>query len=474
MSDSVVNFNPAASIPEASARMFALTGAATVGTRGPKRSLVALATSLGLDVDLSSVNATLGGQIADVLGVSWRQGMDFSGLQVTLSGMNRLLRAASESLARLSRAESLPTDRTAQQVLRAFAGFRAARSKQEAVDRLCQLAGVPPDRLGPGGKEHIWTFQDLARRFAPNLLERGLRKQELAEALCREFGVPWLRTAGSTGATVTREGLNLMLAGAERRAQVSSSAWASATEEAAELVEALQRGLPAHWDGRECVQWMRESGSTQWRQMEWPGFYFEERLREILNETFPTPPVGGPRTRFGSTVFDYASSTRVWDAKAHTAWTHAHPSDGLPAKRSASTMWLNDAWAVRECIAEQGLGFIVVDGTAGVDVTGDFRDWHRAFAESDGRPLSGYVASTGNSRPRKASWAPLLLRALWIEDIASLDSAIAAGWIVQKEQPDWGAGEARRARRDKFQCKLARADGWQVASYAWPSPTSKA
>ncbi|MEU4360493.1 hypothetical protein [Promicromonospora sp. NPDC023987] len=460
-------FNPATSIPEASARMFALTASPDAGTRGPKRSLVALAQSLGLDVDLAAVNAELGGQIAATLGTDWRPEVDYRSLQISLEGMNRVLRAASQNLAALSHATTVSSAATAAQVLKALPGFKPARRKQEAVDRICDLAGVPHDKLGPGGKEHIWTLEDLAKRLAPHLLDRKQTKHRLAAALCAEFGVPWIASAGSTGASITLEGLNLILGGAERRANVASSAWATAREEGTALVDVLRQGLPEHWDARNCIEWMRESGSTQWRQMEWAGFYFEEKVRELLNEAYPTPPVGGPRARFGSTVFDYTSPTRVWDAKAHTAKTTNIPPDGQPAKRANSTMWLNDARAVHECVAEQGLGFLIVDGLAGLDALGEFRAWHKAYAESDGRPLSGYVASTGTSRPRKATWAPLSLQAIWIENALELDAGIAGGWLVQKDQPDWGAADAKRKRNDKFQGKTDLAGQWQVASYAW-------
>ncbi|CAM3696300.1 hypothetical protein [Isoptericola cucumis] len=461
------NFNPARTIPEASARMFALAAAPDAGTRGPKRSLVALAQSLGLDVDLAAVNAVLGAQIADSLGTGWVDGVDYEGLQVTLIGMNNLLRAASASIIRLSREQSVSSTSVAE-VLLAFPAFSPAPDKQSAVNRLCDIAGVPHDALGPGGKEHTWTLRDVSRRLAPHLLDRKRTKHELAAALCEEFGVPWLDGAGSTGASITRDGLNLLLAGAERAAHVSSAGWATAAEEGTALVGALADELPDHWDGVDCIRWMREAGSTQWRQMEWFGFYFEERLRDVLNSRYPTPIVGGPRVRYGSTIFDYASPTRVWDAKAHTALTREHPWDGTaPSKRSSSEMWLNDAKAVRACVEEQGLGFIIVDGLAGLDSSGDFRAWHKAFSESDGRALRRYVASTGRSRARKAVWSPIELRAIWIEDTADLDAGIAAGWLAQKGQPDWGAGTARRARNDKFSGRPARARPWQVASHTW-------
>ncbi|WP_409141178.1 hypothetical protein [Cellulosimicrobium sp. RS] len=461
------NFNPAQTIPEASARMFALTGAPAAGTRGPKRSLVALAQSLGVDVDLQAVNAVLGEQIAEALGTPWVRGLDYVDLQVTLIGMNNLLQATSASIIRLSRQRAVASASVAE-VLQAFPGFRPASNKQAAVNRLCDVAGVPHDVLGPGGKEHTWTLRDVARRLAPQLLERRLTKHALAAALAAELGVPWLDAAGSTGASITLDGLNLLLAGAERAVGLASAAWRTATEEGSALVHALAEELPAHWDGVDCITWMRDSGSTQWRQIEWFGFYFEERLREILNARFPTPLAGGPNVRYGNTVFDYASPTRVWDAKAHTAWTRPFPWDGAaPSKRSGTEMWLNDAQAVRACVSEQGLGFLIVDGRAGLDTTGEFRAWHKSAGESGGRALSGYVASTGRSRPRKAEWTPLELRAIWIEDSAALDAGIAAGWLAQKEQPDWGTGDARRPRNDKFSAKPSKAGAWQVASHTW-------
>ncbi|GMA87478.1 hypothetical protein GCM10025868_27280 [Angustibacter aerolatus] len=176
----------------------------------------------------------------------------------------------------------------------------------------------------------------------------------------------------STEGTVTKEGLNLILAGVERRAHVTSAGWASAAEEGAALVRALGQELSDRWDGRESVTWMRENGSRQWRQTEWFGWYFEEKVRAILNDRWPTPPVGGPRVKYGSTFFDYASPTRVWDAKAHTAQQVSVPPDGRAPRNGSKFAWLNDSEAVRACVADQGLGFIIIDGLAGMDQTGAF------------------------------------------------------------------------------------------------------
>ena len=449
--------------------MFALTLGADAGTRGPRRSLLALADSLRLEVDSNAVNAIVGRQIAEALDADWLEPRDYAQYQVTLAGMNTLLRAAAENLAHLASAKTVEDARTLETILVAFPGFKPARGKQEAVNRMSDLAGVERDLLGPGGKEHIETLQHLARRFAPHILDRRQTKHSLAEALCREFRVPWTPTAVSTMGTITKQGLNMLLAGAEREAGLRSAAWATAAEEGAALVEALARDLPTHWEGRASVEWMRENGSTKWYGSEWAGWFFEEQVRVILNERYPTPPVGGPRVRYGSTEFDYASPTRVWDAKAHTAWSQPYPPGGTRPARSTSPFWLNDARAMRDCIEEQGLGFLVVDGLASLDVDGHFRDWIAAYGAEHGKKPSGYVPSTGRSRPRKVEWTPLELHAVWIENLIELDAGVAAGWLVRTPQPDWGAGDVRRPRNDKYQGKPERAQPWRVAHHAWPS-----
>jgi hypothetical protein len=370
-------------------------------------------------------------------------------------------------LTRLAEARSVESNAALRRALLAMPWFTPARSKQEAVDRLCDLARVPRYRLGPGGKEYVETFPAIAARFAPDLLGSRRNKHEWAEALAYELGVPWSPTAVSTQGTVTKEGLNLILAGVERRANVSSAAWSTAVEEGAALVAALAQQLPTVWDGRESIRWMRENGSTKWYGSEWAGWFFEEQVRVILNERYPTPPVGGPRVKYGATVFDYASPTRVWDAKAHTEWSRAHGDPDARPTRAGSPLWLNDARAMRACIEEQGLGFLIVDGLAALDPDGAFRQWIEDYGARYGKQPSGYVASTGLSRPRKVEWTPLRLRALWLDNDLELDAAIAAGLLWQRPQPDWGAGEQRRARNDKYQGRLQFAGPWTVASFEW-------
>ncbi|NEC93166.1 hypothetical protein, partial [Streptomyces sp. SID12501] len=153
----------------------------------------------------------------------------------------------------------------------------------------------------------------------------------------------------------------------------------------------------------------------------------------------------------GSTAFDYASSTRVWDAKAHTAMRVDLP-DGEPHRDSRDAVcWLNDARAMRDCIELQGLGFLVAEGLSGLDTTGEFKAWKKELGSSGGK-VREYVPSTGHSRLRKASFTPLELRAVWIEGLLDLRRAITAGWLSQSAQPNW---EGTVARNDKFKARFA-------------------
>ncbi len=85
-------------------------------------------------------------------------------------------------------------------------------------------------------------------------LDRG-SKTRLAREIATELGVTWTDTCYSTGETISLEGLNVILAGAERRlgrlGSSSAEVLATPQAEAEALVAALVDGWRAEpWDGR--------------------------------------------------------------------------------------------------------------------------------------------------------------------------------------------------------------------------------
>jgi hypothetical protein len=473
-------FLPAATPAEAVARIFSLTGAADSGTRGEKRAVLALRSALGLDIEATKTNALMGERIADALGIEWRPSY-VDRHRVNLDGLNVLLEAATEayhegSLRQL--AERRPLLLSGPR----WASFDPARSKIEAVNRISMLTGSGPEWLGPGSKEHKRVFVNLAAGLAPWIDGSRLTKPGLAEALALEFGAPWSERCVSTGDTVTLEGLNTVLAGAElylgRLGADRALLFGTAEEEGAALAAALVDGWRAKeqpdggrrvvWDARRSIRWMLDQGISEGpNQNEWQGFYYESCGRAILNAAFspnPTPP----RTRFGRTSFDY-SLRYVWDLKAHTEFQLTE--NRLHARAGQPSAPLNDQDAMAECIAEQGLGFLMVGGVGVMDESGEFLAWHRRFKAEQG--VVSKPSNSGRSRMRKSAFEPLHVTAFWFENIQALEAAKAAGQLTgfsQGAQAPDNDGDRGRSRRPKYNLNVRKSLGSpvEVARHEWP------
>jgi hypothetical protein len=457
-------FFPATTTAEAVARLFTLTGRAPDGTRGEKRALVALRDALGLDVETARTNAVLGKLLAAALDVEWVPTVFTERNTVTLDGLNALLEAATEaqlagSLRRLK--DAAPQGLTGP----GWAAFRPARSKIEAVTRIAALTNAPKEWLGPGGKEHKSVLLNLADALLPDKDLNRSSKTKLGASLSHELGVPWNDSCESTGETISLTGLNTVLAGAERHLGLLGSevtdALATPQDEGQALTAALLAGLPDDWDGRKAVTWLRAQGLRGSNDNEWQGFYGEEQAKLVLNRSF-TPRPDPPPTRFANTVFDY-SLNRVWDIKVHTE-TQVVAGQRRPAGNETQ---LNDETAVRLCVAEQGLGFLTVNGAATMDETGEFVAWHREFKGRSSTP-----SNSGVSRTRKAAFRPTSVEAFWVADTETLDAAVLAGQLAVKTQGRQAPREGRAEgapRPSKFEMRMARArDGLRVARHDWP------
>jgi hypothetical protein len=457
---------PAETEAEAIERIFALTGRAPDETRGEKRALVALRDALDLDVDLVRTNAMLGREIAVRLDVAWEAEHFTVKNKVNLDGLNALLEGATDarrrgSLQRLKNA--VPDELTGPQ----WSEFRPARSKIEAVTRIAALTNSPREWLGPGGKEHKSVLINLADRLLPDADINMSSKTKMAASIAQELGVPWTDRCESTGYTISLPGLNMILAGAERRLGLLGSevsdALATPEDEGNAMAAALLAGLPQHWDGRKAVNWLADRGLRGANDNEWQGFYGEERAKLVLSRAF-TPSDHPPRVRYGNTVFDYALNF-VWDIKVHTELQIYSDSR---TKAGKNETLLNDERATRACIAEQGLGFLIVSGAALMDATGEFVGWHRKFkfAQAGKHPAP---SNSGESRIRKSGFTPMHAEAFWVPNAEALDAAILAGRLRVKpigRQPPSAEGGKGSPRKDKFEMKMRQArEGIRVARY---------
>lgn len=444
-------FIPAQTVSEASSRIAALTGAQIEATRGEKRALLALRDALGIDVAAVRTNAVLGESLAEALGIQWDAATHTSRNTLTLDGVNAILRAATATF----RAGALR--RTSNSPAAGLNGgrwseFRPARTKIEAVNRISALTHSGPEWLGPGSKEHKRVLINLASVVAPAIDARALTKTELGAQLAAILSVPWGDGSISTGETIRLAGLNALLAGAEEHFGVLGSDLAdslpSPESEGALLAATLKDGLPSGvWDGRSCVEWMSREGLRGANDSEWQGFFFEGYARQVLAKL--PPSLAEPRVKYGQTIFDFALNY-VWDLKAHT-----QEYSRTTGKPLAGSVILNDEEAVRACVSEQGLGFVILSGRAVPDTDGSFRDWQNA---RKGRPSA--MSNSGRSRVRKAQFAPLKIESYWIANSLALDAAILSGTIRPWAQPRQAprlAGQSGAERRTKMEMALVRA-----------------
>ncbi len=398
---------------------------------------MALRDALGLDIDLARTNAEAGRVLSQRLDIEWRPLAYETRNTVTLDGLNALLEGATEAYHRGSlrrREQQRPEGLTGPE----WAEFKPARSKIEAVNRISTLTDSGPEDLGPGSKERKRVLVNLATKLEPRV-DTTLTKTKLGATLAGELGAPWSDLCESTGETISLIGLNTLLAGAERRlgrlgassADTLGTPQAEGAALAAALVDKLNRET---WDAQRTVLRMKRDGIPGCNQSEWQGFYYEGRGRDILNALFPPAPTP-VRARYNFTTFDY-SLNFVWDLKCHTErWVN-------PVTRALSRgrpdVQLNDERAIRECIEDQGLGFLMLSGEAVEDVDQVFAIWHARFKGKDGP----------QRRRIKAGFTPLHVEAFWIPDTASLLAAIAAGALkvsTQGRQPD---GSPRNTKFD--------------------------
>lgn len=449
---------PASSAAEAILRLHTLTGTAP-STRGEKRALVALSDAMGLYAEMTVTTARLGEVIASAFDIPWTAELHTHKNTVTLEGLNHLLEAATDAR-RVGALRPLPPKATATLVGIEWAGFQPAISKIEAVTRIAALTGAPRETLGPGSKERKSVLTNLADRLLPGVALDWSTKTRLGRSLAEALEVGWTDECSSTGETISLLGLNTILAGAERRlGKLGSSLATSMVADAEAEGDALAAALASEiqrwpWDGRDAVTWLRSNGLRGANDNEWQGFYFEARAILTLERLFP-PPADPPRAQFGATTFDY-TLYRAWDLKAHTA-VQQFPTEGRET-REPSTVVLNDQEAIRTSVAEQGLGFIIMSGTAVMDEDGEFVEWQR-----EQKALAGVKtarSNSGRSRMRKAAFVPTQIECFWIPDIPTLDAAIAAGALKhqsQGRQAPVGDAATGRERRPKYSMNLALA-----------------
>ena len=157
----------------------------------------------------------------------------------------------------------------------------------------------------------------------------------------------------------------------------------------------LVRGLPSLWDGKECIRYMKDNGCKHWRQMEWPGFYFQF-ICETLFSRSEIMEIPGPK--YGNVEFD-GFKIIPWDFKTHSVDSEKPDNEKIPANGYDESLM---------AISEYGMiGFIIMTGVSKYDDENQtFKKWHDQLKGGE----SAYELERRNrgapSRRRKVNFKP--------------------------------------------------------------------
>jgi len=162
-------------------------------------------------------------------------------------------------------------------------------------------------------------------------------------------------------------------------------------EEGKRILQVLSPFVNKQLDGKETVKYMRDTGSKNWKQMEWVGFFIEEECRKILIEN-----IGGKKgSSYGRTGFDYENEN-TWDIKAHSI----KDKHGAEIKDCI----LNDKSAMESVLDKDGyVGAIIFLCDVEHDSTGEFKEWHDNLKGKKSKYVEKGIATNRPSRSRKKS-----------------------------------------------------------------------
>lgn len=321
-------------------------------------------------------------------------------------------------------------------------GFEPAANKFEAVNRISNLTNSGPQALGPGSKERKSVLINLAIGLGIPF-SHEYSKQELAAHLATRLGRRWLPDFESAGQTITLNGLNLLLEAAtseieNRPDQRPITIGVALGDEINAIAKVVKENTPLVMDGKLCVQEMRSLGDSNWKQVQWQGFYFEMKATNAL-----TSQIGGGKQRLFNTSFDYVRNF-IWDLKVHSSENEAGAS--------STNCILNDARAIEQAVDETGLGFIILSGKPTYDR--DFTRWHKEFrGGGEGEP----------GRTLKSQFISQSLDIFFIPDSARLEMARVRKELALNAQ---GKNSNNKPRPPKYAIDLKRALGSDLQVYS--------
>ena len=173
-----------------------------------------------------------------------------------------------------------------------------------------------------------------------------------------------------------------------------------------EIAKKLQAKLPKDWDGKAAISYMKDNGCHHWKQMEWPGFYFQFMCERILGaDGFMKIP--GPK--YGNVEFDGFKEI-PWDFKAHSVDKLRHDYGNIPTNGYLETI---------KAIQDYGqVCFIIAVGESEYDQDGSFKTWHDELKGGISAYEKKRIERKASSRRRKTSFELRSLLFVFVDEIS--------------------------------------------------------
>lgn len=209
---------------------------------------------------------------------------------------------------------------------------------------------------------------------------------------------------------------------------------------ASRIADLIEREFPRRVDGKDAISEMKDRGSRNWKQMEWIGWYTEEKLKKILQGEFG----GGSGNSVGNTRFDYAVEGMTIDFKSHIK----NKPNGGPN----NWVILNDQRAIKDTIEGIGkINFLVISGEAEFDKDGDFKRWHDDLKGKKSNYVKQREYDNRPSRMRKKSINFNEIVIIEFSDLNIFERAKEEGWLRDYNQ---GRNSNGNPREPKYMLKI--------------------
>jgi len=199
----------------------------------------------------------------------------------------------------------------------------------------------------------------------------------------------------------------------------------------------------------------RKNAQTNWKQMEWLGFEFENAIQDIpdnkaiqWNGPVYSYDKGNGRkskVRIDAWIMNEKGEKKPLDAKFH-AWANSkgEPNYEVP---------LNDARAIRDCIEEHGVFYLLVaKADCNYDHDGSFKNW--SYSLSGRTP----VATGKNSRIRKtgAKVREYSVYAITKEHLPAEDDTVDNDGKPRLKHFSQGKQQSGAAREGKYSLNIGK------------------